>query len=492
MSLIQISNLTFAYDGSYDTIFENISLQIDTNWKLGFVGRNGRGKTTFLNLLLGKLAYQGSISHTASFDYFPFPVADTSLDTMVVIEQICYDYELWKLQRELSLLEVSEDALYRPFKTLSGGEQVKVLLAALFLKQNNFLLIDEPTNHLDTKAREIVSRYLRSKSSFILVSHDREFLDQCVDHILAINKTNIELQSGNFSSWWQNKLAQDDFELAEHAKLQKEIKKLSAAAKRTSLWSDKVEKSKNQRTSAGLRPDRGFVSHKAAKMMKRSKSLEKRQESTLSEKSKLLKNIESAEDLKIHPLSYHSHQLANFRNLSLFYGEKQVCDNINFTIDNGDRIAICGANGSGKSTLLHFIAQNSIACKGEKHLGKDLKISFVSQDTSFLQGSLREFTDDYLLDESLFKAILRKLDFSREQFDKNISHFSSGQKKKLLIAKSLCEQAHLYVWDEPLNYIDIFSRIQIQNLILEYKPTILFVEHDSAFIKETATKTVNL
>ena len=189
MSLINITNLTFSYDGSYDNIFENVSFQIDTDWKLGFIGRNGRGKTTFLNLLLGKYEYSGTISAKVTFEYFPFTVTNKDDLAINVIDTIYPDYLLWQVMRELSLLQVSEDVLYRPFNTLSNGEQTKVLLATMFLKENSFLLIDEPTNHLDMDAREIVSDYLNSKAGFILVSHDRAFLDNCVDHILSSHTT---------------------------------------------------------------------------------------------------------------------------------------------------------------------------------------------------------------------------------------------------------------------------------------------------------------
>jgi len=269
MALINVANLTFGYGGSYDNIFENVSFQIDTDWKLGFTGRNGRGKTTFLNLLLGKLEYSGTISAPVSFDYFPFPVANEENQTLDVISDIFPDYLHWELTRELSLLDVSEDVLYRPFHSLSNGEQTKVLLAAMFLKENQFLLIDEPTNHLDRNARKLVSDYLKTKSGFILVSHDRSFLDNCVDHILSINKTNIEIQKGNFSEWWENKKRQDNFELAENEKLKKDIKRLSESARRTGDWSHEVEKSKNGTRNSGSKLDKGYVGHKAAKMMKR-------------------------------------------------------------------------------------------------------------------------------------------------------------------------------------------------------------------------------
>lgn len=200
MSMIKVENLTFAYPSSYDNIFENVSFTIDTDWKLGFIGRNGRGKTTFLNLLLGKYEYNGKIISSVQFDYFPYQVDDKSRLTEDILKTIAPTAEEWEFMRELSYLEADVDILYRPFCTLSNGEQTKALLAALFLNENHFLLIDEPTNHLDTKARETVAAYLKKKKGFILVSHDRRFLDSCVDHILSLNRTNIEVQNGNFST----------------------------------------------------------------------------------------------------------------------------------------------------------------------------------------------------------------------------------------------------------------------------------------------------
>jgi lincosamide and streptogramin A transport system ATP-binding/permease protein len=150
--------LTFSYEGSYDDIFTDASFQIDTDWKLGFCGRNGRGKTTFLKLLMGQYEYDGVISASVDFQYFPFEVEDKTQNTLAILEKIAPDAQFWMIQRELSKLDVNDDALYRAFNTLSNGEQTKTLLAGLFLRENNFLLIDEPTNHLDMAARETVAR----------------------------------------------------------------------------------------------------------------------------------------------------------------------------------------------------------------------------------------------------------------------------------------------------------------------------------------------
>lgn len=486
MSMIKIENLTFSYPTSYENIFENVNCQIDTNWKTGFVGRNGRGKTTLLKLLLGQYEYSGNIEASVEFDYFPYPIADKTKLTNEIFLEVAPMAEEWELMRELSYLDMEADVLYRPFNTLSHGEQTKVLLAALFCNEEHFLLIDEPTNHLDVEAREIVAGYLKKKKGFLLVSHDRHFLDGCVDHILSLNRSTIEVQSGNFSSWMQNFTQQQNFELAQNKRLKKDINRLQQSAKRSSQWSDRVEASKIGAA------DKGFVGHKAAKMMKRSKNIEARQQQAIKQKSSLLKNIETVENLKLSPQKYHANTLVSYSEVACCYDGKVISDPVTFTIQQGERIALDGKNGSGKSSLLKLLIGESIEHTGTIQHGSGLVISYVPQDTSHINGRLSDYARDNSLDESLFKAILRKMDFERIQFEKDMQDFSAGQKKKVLIAKSLCDQAHLYVWDEPLNYIDIYSRMQIEQLIKAFSPTMIFVEHDKAFRDAIATRIIQL
>ncbi|NLJ96254.1 MAG: ABC-F type ribosomal protection protein [Clostridiales bacterium] len=554
MSQIIVSGLTFSYDTVYDMIFEDVSFQIDTDWKLGFIGRNGRGKTTFLNLLLEKYDYRGSISSSVDFDYFPFEIVDEELITMDVAKDIVAPFRQWEkemekclllhqhfmnieqpmnkeqlatdnlalysesedtvidnhlyryghlqelyqkhdgyiieelIEKEISKLDVDSSVLARPFSTLSYGERTKIMLAALFLKKNNFLLIDEPTNHLDMEGRAVLADYLQSKKGFILVSHDRVFLDKCIDHVLSINRTNIDVQKGNFSSWQHNKSLRDNYEIEKNKQLIKDINSLSESVRRTSGWSDKIEASKIG-SHVG---DRGYVGHQAAKMMKRAKSIEKRRLEAIEEKRGLLKDIEEAEPLKMNVLPFHKKHFINMEDISLYYGNKEIASRINLSVREGERIAVKGKNGSGKSTLFKLILGKDIEHKGHVYIAPGLKISYVSQDTSYLEGSLKDFTVRYGLDETIFLTVLRQMDFERNQFEKDISDFSQGQKKKVLLAKSLAEPAHLFLWDEPLNFIDVYSRIQIEELILEYKPTIIFVEHDRMFCDSIATKEINL
>jgi len=505
--MINVSQLTFAYEGSYDNIFEEASFRIDTDWKLGFCGRNGRGKTTFLNLLMGKFEYSGTISASIDFEYFPYTVQQPQFNVLSVLSEIVPEAPLWKIEKELSKLAVGLDVLERPFASLSGGERTKVLLAVLFLRENSFLLIDEPTTHLDIQGRETVARYLKGKNGFILVSHDRDFLDECIDHVLSINKANIEVQAGNFSSWHHNKQLHDSFELAENERLKKDISRLQAAAKKTAAWSDKAEKGKIGFVPGGRIEKstgrRAYEGEKSRKMMARSKAIIERRERSANEKSDLLKNIDTADKLKIHPLKYHASRLIEFDGVSIFYDSKEITKNVNFTLHQGERLALVGGNGSGKSSILKAICANesfrheeagfsNLTCTGNIYIGSRLIISYVPQDTAFLAGNLSGFAESRQIDESLFKAILRKLDFSRTQFEKDMRGFSSGQKKKVLIAASLCQKAHVYIWDEPLNYIDVLSRIQIEELLQEFKPSMLFVEHDRAFCRNIATNVIDI
>lgn len=238
--------------------------------------------------------------------------------------------------------------------------------------------------------------------------------------------------------------------------------------------------------------DKGYVGHKAAKMMKRSKVTEARVRHAIEQKSALLKNTETAEKLKIQPLEYHKDVLASFSDVAVVYDGRQICGPVSFKIRRGERILIDGKNGSGKSSLLKLLLDAPVGHTGTVTAGAGLVISYVPQDTSHLEGKLSEFAAGHHLDESLFKAILRKMDFERVQFEKDMRDFSGGQKKKVLIAKSLCERAHLYIWDEPLNFIDVYSRMQIEQLIREFSPAMLLVEHDLAFRETIAARVIRI
>jgi len=509
MSQINVSDLTFSYEGSFDDIFDHTSFSVDTDWKLGFIGRNGKGKTTLLNLLLGKYEYRGKITSSVTFDYFPYvvPEEDMARTADELTEVWKPGTASWNVLRELPDLGIEAELMYRPFGTLSFGERTKIMLAVLFSGDNEFLLIDEPTNHLDKEAREIVKKYLASKRGFILVSHDRDVLDACIDHVLVLNRASVDVQAGTFSSWWNNKEKADINARAENEKHLREIGRLEKAADQAGRWAQK-----NESTKIGFDPvkehdrsmgTRAIIGAKTKKMQKRVKNYEGRISREIDEKTGLLNDIEEVVNLKVMPLTYHKKRLISGREIALRYknAEKNVFENLSFEIESGDIAAIDGENGSGKSSLIRAILDRNrgrapedlrYELEGVLEVPENLVISYIDQDTSGLRGTLKDYCEKKGIDHTLMLSLLSQLDLERVQFVKPMEQFSEGQKKKVLIASSLLTPAHLYIWDEPLNYIDVFTRMQIERLIEFYRPTMLFVEHDVRFKEKTASKVIRL
>jgi lincosamide and streptogramin A transport system ATP-binding/permease protein len=483
--LIALKHVTFGYDEK--TIFEDVSLSFDASWKLALVGRNGRGKTTLMRLLLGELPFSGRIQSDVSFLYFPQTVTDKSQLTKFILDEL-YDAEDWQIQRELNLLGLSEDILWRPFETLSGGEQTKVLLAGLFLDEGNFPLIDEPTNHLDAASRAKIASYLQGKKSgYIVVSHDRQFLDEVSDHLLAIERNGLELLASDFSTYEAQKKRRDAFEWAENDKLKSEIGRLKQTARDKAEWSRGREKDKYgdpHKKGSGAVANSGFIGARAARMMKKSKVLEHRMTAEISEKEKLLKNLEKVDALSMAYQPTHHKRLLDEEDLTVVFDGHALFSPINLQQSAGQITAITGENGIGKSQLLRQV----IALAESKHL----KISYVRQIYEDNQGDLKSFSDQHQLDYTAFLNNLRKLGMEREVFAKKIEQMSMGQQKKVELAKSLSQSAELFIWDEPLNYLDVFNHEQIENLLKTVKPAMIVVEHDATFVKNVADTVIAL
>lgn len=491
MSIITVQNLTFAYEGTYQNIFENANFSMDSRMRVGLTARNGRGKTTLLKILAGELDYSGEIHTSVRFDYFPYDVRDESLTAVELIASVAglnKELEEWRIIRELGLLDVPEEAANRAFDTLSGGERSKVQLAALFLRENNFLLIDEPTNHLDIEARKTLGNYLKRKEGFLLVSHDRALLDRCTTHTMAINRTGITLEAATFSTWEQNREARERLEARRNEQLKAEIDRLEKAMKRGEQWADMVEAEK-----IGQGPcDRGYIGAHSAKMMKRAKSTQARIQRMIDEKSELLRDTERTFTLKLEPEEHYRETLFELRDVCLSYGENTVFSDLSLKLSRGERLCLRGKNGCGKSSLIKLLLGEIQPDSGIIRRAPNMRISYVGQETEDMCGSVYDFAEESGIDLTQFLTILRKLDFPREQFEKDLSQLSSGQRKKAMIARSLCERAHVYIWDEPLNYIDVQSRMQIEELLTSCPSTMLFVEHDEVFGEKIATRIIDM
>lgn len=492
MGTIKITNLSFRYDDMQTNIFDQFNLNIDESWKLGLIGRNGRGKTTFLKILLGQLDYQGEINTNVSFRYFPQTIQDPSQLTQNVLLKIAdLDVsELWKIQVEMDKLHLTDAVLNRPLETLSPGERTKALLAVMFTDDRTFQLIDEPTNHLDVEGREVVADYLKHKQGFIVISHDRHFIDQVIDHVLSIDRAKIQLLAGNYETWSAEYERKNQSELEQKRHLQKEIGRLKASADRTQRWADSAEGQKKKSTKNDQHAfiDKGFLGHKAAKVMKRSKSTLKRTEQDISEKQSLLKNVDEVTPLTLNYERPYQDYLLQVEGLQVMRNGEVLNQPLNFNLKRDQRKVLFGPNGLGKTTIIKAImGDDHLVASGTISMSKTIRISYLTQNFEVMKGSMQDYSDHFGIALNDLLNTLRKLGFERSAFTEDLSDLSMGQKRKVSLARSLCERANLYIWDEPLNYLDVITRGQIQDMILKFQPTMLIIDHDEDFIEAVKT-----
>lgn len=500
MSNIRISNLSFRYDDSSENIFNNLNLNLDSTWKLGLVGRNGRGKTTFLNLLRGKLHGLGDIQTRLNFSYYPIKIADPANITLYELQKQA-NFEEWELDRELNLMNVNPDLLWQPFNTLSGGEQTKVLLALSFTNKDSFALIDEPTNHLDEDSRQEISNYLgKHEKGYIVVSHDRDFLNQVTDHILAIENTEIHLYQGNFATYEDTKQKRDEFNRERNQKLKGEINELHQQKEQFYHWAQKVEARKNigrkyqHVLNRRTRLNKGAIGHAAAKMMKKSINARDRMDHKIQAKQGLMTNIEDIPELSMNfKANYHS-TLLEIQHLDLQIDGKSLFKGLNLGVKNHGVVSLEGRNGSGKSTFLKMLLDKAPTVKyqGKYELADGLSISYLPQDFTEYKGTLHNFAYEHKISYEELLNNLKKMGFPRASFATPIEEMSMGQQKRVALAKSLVEPADLYLWDEPANYLDVFNQDQLIELLKKIKPAMLLIEHDEYFIEQVADQRVRL
>lgn len=262
MEPIIIKKLTFAYPGQ-SPLFSNCHLNINSDWKMDLLGRNGRGKTTLMKILLHQLDYTGTVTSNLNFAYFPLVTnesGDLTINTLLGAPGLA-NLAQWQIERELNTMGVDPTILWQPYNTLSGGEQTKVQLAALFALPGAFLLLDEPTNHLDQVGRKQVAAYLQTKQQgFILTSHDQAFLDTVIDHTLVIERHQLVLEQGNYATYFAQKKRRDQEAAAKNHQLKAEIKELKKTRQQRAKWAQRAENEKKNNAHAdkgGYNPLKG-------------------------------------------------------------------------------------------------------------------------------------------------------------------------------------------------------------------------------------------
>lgn len=519
MAQIIIENMSFYYKEYFESIFEDVNLNLDSDWKLGLIGRNGRGKSTLLRLLHGELLPdRGRVNKSINTEFFPYPMGLKFSRTIDVIKenigglktlednledmdclQKYIDLEGYQIEsrilKEMNLMKLSESLLERDYSTLSGGEKTKINLITLFLKQNVFVLLDEPTNHLDIEGKRIVAKYLKGKKGFIVVSHDRQFLDVVCDHILSINKKSIEIEKGNYSTWLKNKELTEQYELRTKEKLEKEIVSLEQRAKTSRNWAGLANKQKSE--FAGH-----FRTNGSQAYMRQAKTSEKRILDSIQGKKLLLRNFEKEKKLQLNQgdALCSAPWLLIADHISFGFSKYALIEDFSLTINQGDIIWIRGENGKGKSTLLRLLSRSrnmdeeQVDIKGEIMSGNiyhmtGLDIAFSHQEPILKEG----FPKDYFSDNhSYWHELCLSFDLPHNFIDRPIETFSNGEIKKLEMARALSLPNHIMFLDEPLNYMDIYFRKQLEEAIACYKPTVVFVEHDERFGETVANRIIEL
>ena len=532
MAAIIFDGVDFHYDTPYNDVFQNLSLVLDTHWRSGLIGRNGRGKTTLLQLIHRQLhATAGTVDVHRPTVYFPAPVTESATVRQTMVDAIA-PFSLWQaemeqclkdssgkaleryadlqdcfqnaggyeldanIERELDHIGLDSNLLERRFSTLSGGEQTRILIAALFVSDQHFPLIDEPTNHLDQAGRRQVASYLAAKEGFLLVSHDRQFLDGAIDHVIAINKSDIEITAGSFKAWQADTASALLHEQRTRDNIEREVKQLSRASSQRRSGSmqresDKYHHGKSGKGDAAV-GDSGAIGHSAAKQMKRALTIERRITQQLDEKRGLLKNQEKQRVLSIQTRDKTSRSLLTINNLGLKIDETVIIQNLSLTLSTGDRIAITGPNGSGKTSLFNAICGELEPTTGAISQAAHIRFDRAFQHPLWSSGFLQAHIEAAGMDETRFRQLLGTLEVRGDVFDRSLETFSQGQLKKVDLCRTLVSAVDYLLWDEPMNYIDIFSREQIEQAILMSSPTMLFIEHDETFVNNVATDVIYL
>jgi len=356
----------------------------------------------------------------------------------------------------------------------------------MFIKKAAFPLIDEPTNHLDLEGRLLLADYLSDKDGFILVSHDRQFLDTAADHIVSLNKDDVRIHHGSYTAWKLQVDLEEEQERRRRDNLKREIKSLVDSARKRRGWSNKKEKEK-----IGTY-DKGRIGHLAAKQMKRALSIEIRIQRMIDEKKSLMKNAEKERRLKLEKEKTTMSKMLSVEDLRIEFDGRLILDRVSLMLYKGDRVAVVGPNGCGKTTLLRAVAGELPPVSGFINLPRHLLVSRSYQTPLWNKGFLRDFIMREDIDETRIRTIMAAFGVTGDIFDRPLETFSQGERKKVDLCRSFLDPSHLLIWDEPLNYIDVTSREQIETVILESSPTILFVEHDQRFIDRIATGVVEL
>jgi len=517
MILLQINQLCKYYGA--DIILSNIKLEVQKQDRIALVGRNGAGKSTLLKIIAGHLSYDSGNIIKPKEVKIGYLAQDTGLESNLSIweEMLSVFAELRQQEQKLRSLETKMsdpailqnesdyekvlkeyDILQVEFKekggyqfeadirsvlhglnfqsfdydtkisSLSGGQKTRLALGKLLLSKPDILILDEPTNHLDIETLSWLEQYLQGyEGAILIVSHDRYFLDKVVNQVYEISRQQITKYIGNYSSYLDKKAENYEREMKLFEKQQDEVSKLQDFIQRNLARASTTKRAQSRRKQLERMElmDRPLGNEKSASF---SFDIEKQS----------------------------GNEVLHVDSLAIGYDDDAVSQNINLRMTRGESIALVGPNGIGKSTLLKTIMKKLSPLKGDFRYGTNVTIGYYDQQQAELSSNkkvLNELWDEYpLKSEKEIRTVLGNFLFSGDDVLKIVSTLSGGEKARLALAKLMMQKANLLILDEPTNHLDLDSKEILENALVEYPGTILFVSHDRYFINRIASKVVEL
>lgn len=515
--LLQVNGLSKLYGA--ETILANIKLEVQTKDRIALVGRNGAGKSTLLKIIAGELSHDGGEIIKPKDVSMGYLAQNTGLETSLTIwdEMLTVFTHLQQMETKLRRLEqemgkeenfsnaatyekslADYDQLQLDYKdqggyqyeadirsilsglgfpvethqttisTLSGGQKTRLALGKLLLTKPDLLILDEPTNHLDIETLTWLEQYLQGyPGAILIVSHDRYFLDKLVTQVYEISNKESRRFVGNYSKYLDLKSALYEQEMKRYEKQQDEIAKLE----------DFVQKNIAR-----------------ASTTKRAQSRRKQ----LDRMELLTRPLGDSKSASFHfDIEKQSgNDVLQVRDATIGYDGEPIIEHVTMRLTRGDSVALVGPNGIGKSTLLKSIVNKLQLLHGDVAFGSNVSVGYYDQEQANLTSSkrvLNELWDEYPLQpEKEIRTILGNFLFTGDDVLKPVSSLSGGQKARLALAKLMMQKSNLLILDEPTNHLDLNSKEILENALIDYPGTLLFVSHDRYFINRVTTTVIEL
>jgi ATP-binding cassette subfamily F protein 3 len=473
--MLTISQVTKAFGGR--TLFADASLQVNRGDRIGLVGPNGAGKSTLFSLLLGEASPdEGKVSLEKAATVGFLPQENAPVGDETVLDLACGEVDEhteWEIQprakRILHGLAFRESDFNRRAQTLSGGWIMRAHLARLLVQEPELLLLDEPTNHLDLESLVWFQNYLKNyPGAILLISHDREFLNQLVGSIVEIAHKRLHRYRGNWDSYVEQKAAREEQHLASYKNQQKEIASLQA-----------------------------FADRFRAKASKASQAQSKLKQIDRMEKIEAPVAREKTVHFRFPQPPRSGQRVITLKDVDHAYGDLVVYRGLNFEAERGQRTVLVGPNGAGKSTLLKLLAGVLPVQSGTYEPGHNVKIGYFSQHRVEMlqpQMSVLDTARDMPnpVPEQTARTVLGSFLFRGDDVFKPTAVLSGGEKTRLALVKLLLDPPNLLLMDEPTTHLDIGSIDALVGALEQYEGTLIFISHDVYFIRAIAKSVLHI